>query len=158
MDWEVVSLSRHVRSRQLCQGILIVSILVASLSTASAQPGNPLGGTAETDGEQLICANSSHQIYARKKTICSHLIMIYSSDGIVIRRLSIKSSIHVVEHHVWNPLMVACMHAGSALQTLTVAFGNPPALASWQGSNPCGGTWAGITCALVNGAQRVTSL
>ncbi|CAL8471905.1 g11447 [Coccomyxa elongata] len=74
-------------------GVFIVLVSVAPLS---AQPGNPLGGTAETDG--------------------------------------------------------------STLQKLTAAFGSPPTLASWQGSNPCTGTWVGIGCTLVNGAQRVTSL
>ena len=56
MAWEVVSLSRHLRSRKLLQGIVIVSTLLVTLSTASAQPGNPLGGTVETDGKPLALA------------------------------------------------------------------------------------------------------
>ncbi|BDA47649.1 probable LRR receptor-like serine/threonine-protein kinase at N-terminal half [Coccomyxa sp. Obi] len=94
MAWEAVPcLSRR---RTELRATLCIAIVLVSVASVFAQPGNPLGGTAETDG--------------------------------------------------------------SALQKLPAAFGNPPTLASWQGSNPCTGTWVGIGCSLVNGAQRVTSL
>ena len=62
-SWSRAAWGRSVSSRGARHAVLS-ALLALSLSAAAAQPGNPLGGTADSDGEQPPCLMSGRCIVA----------------------------------------------------------------------------------------------
>ena len=111
---------------------LVITFWACALTAASAQPGNPLGGTSGSDGEPCCCRAP----HGKQHTLAAPL----------------PPGVKLAADTPW----LLC--AGGSLQKLQQALGSPGVLASWLNGDPCTSNWTGVACSAVNGAQRVTSL